>query len=273
MMSLCVFHCTGSDSESENKVPTSPVIAGPPPPPLRGIPHLNPDAVDISDEPPRPQPAVSPLIKTALPSPSQPIPPRHLAAMDGFSVGDHQPKLHSVPLLSSPQSNFQRALGPQASTILHGEVPLISTHTPLAPVAPSPTHRKTNLTLQLDTKPAEIGVISPSLPIEPTHLFREPLLVSPSGSHTPKSVSPVASPVVTSPVASTNSPTSPSVPVQTDRKPPRASAKPEVVQERSSKQFKAEEDSSSESSEDSLTSDNDSIDLQDEARDTFDTSK
>ena len=155
---------------------------------------------------------------------------------------------------------------------------MISAHTPLSPVAPSPTHRKTSLNLQLDTKPAETGVISPSLPIEqPTHLFQEPLLVSSLGSHTPKSLSPVASPVTTSSVASTGTPTPLSAPVQAGRKPPIAPPKPVVVQERSSGQLKAEteskEDSSSESSEDSLTSDAESIDLQDEARDTFDTSK
>lgn len=155
---------------------------------------------------------------------------------------------------------------------------MISTHTPLSPVAPSPTHRKTSLALQLDTKPPETGVISPSLPIEqPTHLFREPLLVSPSGSHTPKSLSPVASPLARSPVASTGTPTSPSAPVQPDRKPPIPPPKPVVIQERSSDQLKAEteskEDSSTDSSEDSLTSDAESTDLQDEARDTFDTSE
>ena len=260
------------------------MIAGPPPPPLRGIPHLNPDAVNISDEPLKPQPAVSPPITTILPSPSQPPFPGHLAAMDGLSVpGDHQPKLHPVPLLSSPQSTFQRGVGPQASPIQQGEAPLVTmARTPLSPMAPSPANRKTSLTLQLDAKPAESGVISPLLmPVEqPTHLFREPLLVSPSGSCGTKSLSPVASPVATSPV--TASPASPSAPVQTEQKPSSiasSNSKPEVVQERSRGQLRAEaeregkDDASSESSEESVTSDAESTDLQDEARDTFDTSK
>ena len=267
----CIF-CVGSDSEPDDKEPMSPIVAGPPPPPLRGIPHLNPDAVDISDEPSRPQPAVSPPITTVLPSQSRPIPPRHLAVMDGFSVGDHQPQLHPVPLLSTPQSNFQMVLGPPTSPIQHGEAPLTNAHTPLSPVAPSPSHRKTSLTLQLGTKLTEGSISSPSLPNE--HLFREPILVSPRGSHTPKSLSPVASPVTTTPVATTSAP---SAPVQTDRKPPIPPAKLEVMQERSNDQLKAEteskEDSSIDSSEDSLTSEDESMDLQDEARDTFDTSK
>ena len=282
-----IYFIVGSDSDSEDKVPTSPVIAGPPPPPLRGIPHLNPDAVDISDEPPRPQPDVPPMITTILPSPTQPPVRRHSTALDGFGVGDlHQPKLHPGPLLSSPQSNFQRVLGPQSSPIRHGEA---SAHTaPLSPVAPSPIHRKTSLTLQLDAKSAtERGVVSPSLrPAveQPTHLFREPLLVSPLGpGHTskPLSLSPIASPVGTSPVASMSTPTSaPSAPAETDRQSLIAPVKPEVVQEGSSDQRlinKAEreskEDLSSESSEESQTSDAESTDLQDEARDTFDTSK
>lgn len=78
-------------------------------------------------------------------------------------------------------------------------------------------------------------------------------------------------------MASTGTPTSPSAPVQPDRKPPIPPPKPVVIQERSSDQLKAEteskEDSSTDSSEDSLTSDAESTDLQDEARDTFDTSE
>lgn len=277
------FLCIGSNSEPEDKVPTSPVIAGPPPPPLRGIPHLNPDAVDISDEPPKPQPAVSTPITTVLPSPSRPPFPGHLAAMDGLSVhvGGHQPKLHPVPLLSSPQPNFQRGIGPQASPIQQGEGPLITmASTPLSPMALSPTHRKTSLTLQLDARPAESGIISPSLmPVEqPTHLFREPLLVSPSESRNSKPLLPVASPVAISPVSA--SPASPSAPEKKPSSIAPSNSKAEVVQERSRGQPKAEaersegkDDSSNESSEDSATSDAESTDFQDEARDTFDTSK
>ena len=136
---------------------------------------------------------------------------------------------------------------------------------------------------------AESDATSPSLPMErPTRSFREPLFVSSPGFHVPKSLSPVASPVATSPVAaatspvaSTATPTSPlSAPVQAaaNRRPPIPSAKPdEGVQERTSDRLKAEreskEDSSSESSDESLTSDAESTDLLDEARDTFDTSK
>jgi hypothetical protein len=74
----------------------------------------------------------------------------------------------------------------------------------------------------------------------------------------------------------------PSAPVQTDRKPSSAIApdpsnsKPEVVQERSRGQLNGEAESEGKedsSSEESLTSDAESTDLQDEARDTFDTSK
>ena len=78
-----------------------------------------------------------------------------------------------------------------------------------------------------------------------------------------------------------SAPTSaPSAPAETDRQSLIAPVKPEVVQEGSSDQQlinKAEreskEDFSSESSEESQTSDAESTDLQDEARDTFDTSK
>lgn len=90
----------------------------------------------------------------------------------------------------------------------------------------------------------------------------------------PKSLSPVTSPVATTPVTSISTP---SAPVHTDRRPPVPPAKLEVIQEISNNQLKGEtasrEDSSSDSSEDSLTSEDESVDLQDEARDTFDTSK
>ena len=131
--------------------------------------------------------------------------------------------------------------------------------------------------MQLDTKPAEIHE-SPSISTSierPTHLSREPLLVSP-GSHTLKSLSPIPSPVAVAPAASVTTPTAPAALQTTERKPPiPPAAQRATSQERLSDQLKAEsesrEDLSSESSDESLTSDSESMDLQEEARDTFDT--
>ena len=295
---------TDSDSEVDNTGPTTPVCTGPPPPPLRGIPHLNPDAVNISDnyrryqELSHPQPMMSSPLTTVLPFQTHQTPFRSLV-MDGLRES-HQPNSHPVPLLTTPYSSFRGQVPiPQATSILHGETPKTSSTIPLANQMHSP---------QPDSMLAESGndqrVISggvppgqgPSVMAEhPTQVpssHHKPILVM-SGPHPVKSL-PSPSPVTTTPInithtASTVPDKKPSTaPLQHDmlsegvndqlgdsreEKPSMAPPPHETLSNGLNDQLKdSKEDLSSESSE-TLTSDSESVDLREEARDTFDPSK
>lgn len=263
---------TGSESDADDKGATSPVITGPPPPPLRGIPHLNPDTVDISDndnvtsQPARSTGVVSPSLTTVLPPQSQPIRPTLLTTGELEGARDH-PTLHTAPLLTSPHSlNFQRTLSPQI--IHHGQTP--SSTVPLAPSATSPRDR-TNFNMWVNTTTTEdrASAIGSSSVEQSSHLSQEPLLVSP-GSHTVERLPPFPSTSV--PVAVTTTVAVPNVPADLAKKPapihlfPRKETQITVSDE----QFQVNEEGLSSESSESLTSESDH---QEEARDTFDTSK
>lgn len=204
---------------------------------------------------------------------SQPVSPILLAS-DGLgeSGGIHHPNLHSVPLMTTSQaSKFSGTVISPVTSIHHGEIQ--SGTVPLAPL-PRSLHQRTNFNLQLNLATDE--GISPSgssstvsteqLP----HLSRDPLLVSP--------VSPVAKSLPSSPVAKTQvavmssiSPPAAAAPIKVARKPPIPPTR--AQQGDLNKVSTIREGMSSESSSDeSLNSDSESADLQDEARDRFDPS-